>query len=250
MNKVQSTEYLLELSTFAPLFSLLAILFGIAVVAFLGQMIYERLQTVHANSKKQREITKNSLKSADFSKVKDDKKGELLRKIAEPDGVNPGPDKYLTLDDGGKEIFVRCFTIAAMPKNTDFANTFAGLFDFPGCISSVFVEPLSEGSVIAKMDRQVTVLASEYSSAQGDPTERVRLIRSIRKSIQWLTRWKAEIQRCLMSVLGLSSGLNHYRHLTRFRIHFVLRHFQNPLLFQAALLFRQKHLRRVHRLIM
>lgn len=177
MNKVQSTEYMLELSTFAPLFSLISILFGIVVVVILGQMIYERVQTIHSSSKKQREITKNSLKSADFSKIKDDKKGEILRKIAEPDALDPGPNGYTILDDGGKEIYVRCFTIAETPKNTDFAKTFAGLFDFPGCISSVFINPLAEGSVIAKMDRQITVLASEYSSAQGDPN-RTRKISS------------------------------------------------------------------------
>ena len=177
MNKVQSHSFMLELSTFAPLFTLISILFLMVVLFILGQIIWERLHTLRVKSKKQKEITKNSLKNADFSKIKDERKGEVLRKIAEPDAINPGPNSYLLLDDGGKEVYVRCFTIAGTPKKTDFASTFAGLFDFPGCISSVFVKPLSEDRVIAKMDRQVSVLAGEYTSAQGDPN-RTRKINS------------------------------------------------------------------------
>ncbi len=46
------------------------------------------------------------------------------REIIAPDGIDSNPLSYFVLNDAGHDIYIRCFTIDALPKRTAFAVTF------------------------------------------------------------------------------------------------------------------------------
>lgn len=52
------------------------------------------------------------------------------REIVAPDGIDPNPLSYFVLNDAGHDIYIRCFTIDALPKRTAFAVTFPALFNY------------------------------------------------------------------------------------------------------------------------
>ena len=43
-------------------------------------------------------------------------KNKAMRQVVAPNGVDPNINSYLILNDGGKDVYVRCFSIVAMPK--------------------------------------------------------------------------------------------------------------------------------------
>lgn len=93
---------------------------------------------------------------------------KAMRQIASPNGINPYPQSYMVLNDGGKDIYVRSFTIDKMPKRTKFATTFRQLFSFENCTSSVFIRPISEDEASRKLDRHLVVLEGEVIAAKKD----------------------------------------------------------------------------------
>lgn len=100
-----------------------------------------------------------------------------MRQLVAPDGVNPYPLSYTVLNDAGKDLYYRTFTIDKLPKRTKFATTFRGLFDFEGCTSTIYINPLTEEQAASKLDRHIVVLEGEIISAQKDSdTNRVRKI--------------------------------------------------------------------------
>ena len=182
---VKSMEFILELAEFKTLFLILAALFSLAAVCILLAFVFDRFKAMYRNRQKKKELDAVTIKNLDYSKVKDSRKSEIMRKITAPDAVDPAPNSYLLLDDGGKDVYVRTFTIASMPKITSFADTFASLFDFPGCESSVFIKPISEAAMSQKMDKQITILASEHSAAEGDPNRTRKIKDQYRELYQW-----------------------------------------------------------------
>lgn len=89
-----------------------------------------------------------------------------LRQIVAPDGVDPNPNSYFILNDAGTEIYIRSFTIEALPKRTVFAGTFPALFNFDRVTTSVFIEPVSEGKATSMLDRHVVDLETNIVSAE------------------------------------------------------------------------------------
>ena len=49
-------------------------------------------------------------------------KNKAMRQVVAPNGVDPNINSYLILNDGGKDVYVRCFSIVAMPKRTVFGQ--------------------------------------------------------------------------------------------------------------------------------
>ncbi len=183
--KIQNMDYMLILAEYRPLFGILAILFLLGALTILITVVIEKFKILMVKSTKKRELDKKSIKNLEYSKVKDERKAEIMRTMVAPDAVNPGPNGYLVIDDGGTEVYIRNFTVASIPKNAVFVETFSGLLDFPGCESSIFIRPVSEAAISHKVDKQITVLASEAVSADGDPNRTRKLKDQYRELYQW-----------------------------------------------------------------
>ena len=123
------------------------------------------------------------LKNKEYSQVKEGR-GEIIRKLVCADAIDPSPNGYMVIAHGSKEYYVRSFTISKMPKKVDFAITFAGMMNFPNCISSFYVHPLSESAMSSKIDRHNHVLEAEYISS-NDSNRRRRLSTQRNEAERW-----------------------------------------------------------------
>lgn len=106
----------------------------------------------------------------------------FVRKSAAANGVDPGPNTYMGLGDGGREIYVRCLTISQLPRRVRYADTFRELFDYPRCESTVIVKPVDSEVISRKLDKQITILETEQQTAQGNPNRVRRLSTQIDKT--------------------------------------------------------------------
>ena len=172
------------LSVYREYIGLALIAVGSIIVMVLFFSAISRMRELLRAEREQRE-NELSLKNADYEELDHAKKTSVLRNIVAPDGIDPGPNSYTIVNDGGKDVYIRTLNIVVMPRRDKFATTFAGLLDFPDCTSSVFVKPISEESMIHKMDRHITVLTSEDLSAGGDVNRRRKLQAQIRDASNW-----------------------------------------------------------------
>lgn len=172
------------LSEYRVLFLLALMIVALIIAIILIKVVINKLTTI-ADEKKAPE-NKEYLKNTDYSKIKEKKRTSVIRKIIAPDGVDPAPNGYMTIQDGGKDVHLRSFTIVGMPKRTVYASTFAELFDFQNCISSVFIEPIADSTMIRKMDRHLVVLESEHDST-GDSNRRRKLGHQYAETEGWVS---------------------------------------------------------------
>lgn len=167
-----------------------------AVIVFVGLfvfgiLVYGAVNRLMEEMRRQKEETADeNLKNMDYDALQKEKKAEIIREIIAPDGVNCGPNNELVINDGGRDIHMRTFTISSIPRRARFAQTFAGLLNFPNCTSTVFVEPISDEQMTHRMDRHITILASEYGAAAGDPNRR----RKLEAQYQDANRFAAQIE--------------------------------------------------------
>lgn len=173
MNLTNLYEFLAGLTQYRYVILTIMALILVAIVAILvgGALNHLRAEKAKAEEEEREE----NLKNIDYNSLREGRKSAMLKKIVAADGVDPAPNSYMVINDGGKDIYVRSLTITSMPKRDRFANTFSELMDFPGCTSSVFINPLSEAAMISKMDRHITVLSSEYGAASGDVNRQRKL---------------------------------------------------------------------------
>ena len=129
-------------------------------------------------------MTKERLRNLGVEKIGKGRRGQVLRAIVSPDGIDAAPNGYLVISDGGSERFVRTFTLTEKPKTCQFGRTFTGLFNFPGVTSSVFINPLSEEEMSRKLDHHITVLTAE-SDATSDPNRLRRLNHQRKDAAGW-----------------------------------------------------------------
>lgn len=155
------------------LFLMATVLF--LILGILCYNLYIYLKTSMENSHD--ESDKEYLRTLDYSKLNAEKKANVIRRMIAPDGVDPNPLGYMVINDKGKDIFIRTFTIEKLPKRTTFANTFADLLDYPDCTSSIYITPISESKMIRKFDKHINVLEAEWIHAAGD-TNRQRKLNS------------------------------------------------------------------------
>lgn len=114
----------------------------------------------------------------------------VIRQILAPDGVDPAPNSYLGLSDGGKEIYVRSVTLSKVPRRVKFAETFHDLFNFPNCTYSVFVNPIDNETISRDLDRQINILETEEIGSEGN-TNRVRKLGSQKQKV---TEWAYQVE--------------------------------------------------------
>lgn len=97
-------------------------------------------------------------------------------------GIDPAPNSYLGIEDGGREIYLRSITLSAIPRKVRYAETFTELFDFPQCESHVFIKPVDSETMGRKIDKHINILETERILANGNPNRTRRLSTQIVKS--------------------------------------------------------------------
>lgn len=157
------------LDSVAPYRQLFLLAAYICLAALAGMAIRAIIRKAASVSKDRVTINKENLKNINVEKVKQTRRGWLIRLVTSPDAVDPAPNGHLIINDGGHEKYIRTFTIVGKPKRTQFARTFTSLFNFAGCTSSVFLIPIPDEEMSRKIDRHITVLSAEKHSAGGDP---------------------------------------------------------------------------------
>ena len=179
------------LYNFAKYRTLLLVLFEIfliVVLVYIVRSLYEKW--VRGKSELKREDTKRILSSGNMQgRLKEKRRQALIRHIVAPDGVTPGPNTYLPLSDGGKEVYVRSVTLVQMPKKVVYAETLKDLLNFPNCTSTCFVRPVEANEMSHRLDKQINILGAEQYSEKGD----VNRLRRLGHQEAEVTRWADEV---------------------------------------------------------
>lgn len=176
-------QFLKELAKYRLLFviALAAVLLAITVILII--QIVRRI--VESYKEAQADENKLTLRNKDYSTVDKERRANVIRQIIAPDNVDPAPNSYFIIDDAGRELYVRSFTISSMPKRTNFNHTFAGLLDFPSCTSSIFIEPITENEMSRKLDKHINIIEAEHIAAQGNTNRQRKLEGQYRETEQW-----------------------------------------------------------------
>ena len=169
----QTLVSLVKYKTFI-LFIILLMVTAIAVILIL--QLISKIKFILETKESDDELLKN----IDYDNMTQEKGNKILRNMVKPDGADPNPPSYTVINDGGKDVYIRSFTIKEMPKQATFANTFARMLNFPDCSSSIFVEPIEEKVMSGQIDRHIMVLESERINAAGDPNRSRKLLRQER----------------------------------------------------------------------
>ena len=168
------------------LIGILIAIFGILCVAALFLFINQRRK----NHQKQK-VTNVKITATEIEEDLVKRKNALVDIIA-PDGINTEPASYTIIDDAGQQVYVRCFTVDSLPKKTKFATTFRPIFKFHNCHTSIFVKPEYEDTTKRKLDRHITVLDGEQSTAVKK-RERTR-VRSLQSQLNTTEEWVDKIE--------------------------------------------------------
>jgi len=150
------------------------ILFEVLIMVILGVVLYVLYQSLKAHFEKQNSLENSIRIGSEFTgEVGETIRQNAIREMIAMDGVNPAPNHYLAISEGGREYYVRCVTISVLPKNVRYAETLKPLFMFPNCTSTVFVKPVSSEEISHKIDHQINILEAEQYTNAGN-TNRVR----------------------------------------------------------------------------
>ena len=99
------TEMLLELAEYKGLFEIFALFFFAICASVILYTCYEKYVKNRQRAKTAVTATKQDLRNLDYNKVKKSRKGEILREMIAPDGIDPGPCSYLIINDGGVDVY-------------------------------------------------------------------------------------------------------------------------------------------------
>lgn len=114
------------------------------------------------------------------------------REIVAPDGIDPNPLSYFVLNDAGHDIYIRCFTIDALPKRTAFAVTFPALFNYRRMGVSVFIEPLPESRAAHMLDTTIVEIETNIISAEKNYNR--NMIRKLNGKLHETEGWAERIE--------------------------------------------------------
>lgn len=89
------------------------------------------------------------------------------RELVAPNGANTKPLKYMVINDAGRDYYYCGLYVEKMCRYPVIASTFADLFDYPGAISSVHVEPLLSES-IRRVNKRIDMLDAEQEAAKNN----------------------------------------------------------------------------------
>ncbi|MCH5249991.1 MAG: hypothetical protein J1E98_08660 [Lachnospiraceae bacterium] len=114
------------------------------------------------------------------------------RELVAPDGVDPNPLSYFLLNDAGHDVYVRCFTIDALPKRTAFATTFPALFNCGRMRVSVFIEPLPESRAAHMLDTTIVEIETNIISAEKNYNR--NMLRKLNGKLRETEGWAERIE--------------------------------------------------------
>lgn len=120
------------------------------------------------------------------------KRVNAAREIVAPDGVDPNPLSYFLLNDAGRDLYVRCFTIDSLPKRTAFAVTFPALFNYGRMRVSVFIEPLPESRAAHMLDSTIVEIETNIISAEKNYNR--NMVRKLNGKLRETEGWAERIE--------------------------------------------------------
>lgn len=144
-----------------------------------------------------RKKNKTEQKSVFVAKQKEDTEGFSterlgIKEIIAANGINPNPLEYMVINDGGEDVYSMSMYVEKLPLKNGFATTFSPLFNFEDVTTSVFINPLMEGTASKKMDKHVLKIDSERIAAEKDQ-DRNQIRKTMRK-LSDAERWAEDIQ--------------------------------------------------------
>lgn len=177
-----------NLAPYRGLFLFTSELILVAVLIILAKALYKKLKNEYEESKKyeNQPLLKHEYK-ADLSEVE---RQNVIRQMIAADGVDANPNTYMSVSDGGREVYVRSVTISKLPKKVRFAETLKPLLNFPNCTSTAFVEPVDVSEISRKLDRQINILESEQIVNKDNPNR----VRKLYQQEAETTRWASEVE--------------------------------------------------------
>ena len=93
---------------------------------------------------------------------------KTVRNLIAPLGVQPNPLNYMIVEDNGVELYTMCFYIDKLPRMSEFASTYAALFNAPGVTSNVFIDPMVDGQSSKQLDKRIIQLDAEQIAAERE----------------------------------------------------------------------------------
>jgi len=110
--------------------------------------------------------------------------------IIAPDGVNPIPLPYMTLQDSGIEMYYAGLYIDKLPRRSVIASTFARCLNSENVTSNIIMDPLI-GESITLINKRINMLDTErYGAERGEDPVRIRIING---KYQEAERWAKKI---------------------------------------------------------
>lgn len=98
-----------------------------------------------------------------------------LKDFLAPDGADPTQTNHFTLIDNGIQYFTRSFYVSQLPKRGKFAEVFDQLFHFKNCNSTIYIDPVSIGDAIEKLDNDLTTIEAEILTSKDDTNRRRKM---------------------------------------------------------------------------
>ncbi|MBQ7557265.1 MAG: hypothetical protein IJT00_04300, partial [Lachnospiraceae bacterium] len=148
--------------------------------------------------------------------------GKNIRELLAPDGANTNPLPYMTINDGGQEVYIVALYADKINKETTIATTFTPLFNYKNAVSSVFVNPLGSDSV-KRLNKRINMLdAARYAAAQEQNINRLRTITAkLQDAEAWAKKLDAGMNTLFevsfLFVLRAESLINLQKHVADFQ---------------------------------
>lgn len=163
-------------------------LFFVILIIVIG--FYDKYMIIMDNNKPIYES--ENLKNIDFEKVSENDRASVIRRLVAPNGVDPNLNSYLIIEDAGREVYIRSFTIERLPKMTQFAKTFSALLNNDRTTGSIFIQPLTEEDTIAAFDKRLVHIDAEYGLA-GEKDDKNRQ-RKLRAKYHEAEAWQSDVE--------------------------------------------------------
>lgn len=154
---------------------------NVFLLLFQGLIIFILILVIKSIYKKWKEVREEEKSPENQLRLKFDFEGTIdeterqnaIRQMMASDGVDPNPNSYMNVSDGGREGVVRSVTLSKLPKKVRYAETLKQLLHYPNCTASVFVKPIDSEQMSRTIDKQINILESEQITSEGN-TNRVR----------------------------------------------------------------------------
>lgn len=179
--------YLEVLAPYAFIFVMIGVLLLVFNAFFITALVVRYISA--KNAEKRRLASEDRLVNTDYSKASYLDKNNAMKQICVPKGgIDPNNASYMIVNDGGKDWYVRSFSIVSLPQSVVFAQTFPPLMNFPSCTSSMHISRVTKETAVKEYERHVTILEGEqYRSEEQGNLIRVRgLSRQISEANSWI----------------------------------------------------------------